>query len=53
MMFNIRMEAAMVAIDPTSGAVRVLIGGRDYYDDSFNHTEVGKPAAEMETNRWS
>ena len=26
----------MVAIDPTSGAVRVLVGGRDYYESNFN-----------------
>lgn len=31
-----RMEAAMVAIDPMSGAVRVLVGGRDYYESNFN-----------------
>ncbi|OAE33738.1 hypothetical protein AXG93_2884s1110 [Marchantia polymorpha subsp. ruderalis] len=31
-----RMEAAMVAIDPISGAVRVLVGGRDYYESNFN-----------------
>jgi len=26
----------MVAIDPMSGAVRVLVGGRDYYESNFN-----------------
>lgn len=31
-----RVEGAMVAIDPMSGAVRVLVGGRDYYDSNFN-----------------
>ncbi|CAM6120596.1 unnamed protein product [Calypogeia fissa] len=31
-----RMEAAMVAVDPLDGAVRVLVGGRDYYESSFN-----------------
>lgn len=26
----------MVAIDPMTGAVRVLVGGRDYYESNFN-----------------
>lgn len=26
----------MVAIDPVRGAVRVLVGGRDYYESNFN-----------------
>jgi hypothetical protein len=26
----------MVATDPMSGAVRVLVGGRDYYESNFN-----------------
>ncbi|KAL3696230.1 hypothetical protein R1sor_010306 [Riccia sorocarpa] len=33
-----KIEAAMVAIDPLSGAVRVLLGGRDYYESSFNRS---------------
>ncbi|KAL2643012.1 hypothetical protein R1flu_010599 [Riccia fluitans] len=33
-----KMEAAMVAIDPLNGAVRVLLGGRDYYESNFNRS---------------
>lgn len=37
------MEAAMVAMDPMTGAVRVLVGGRDYYESNFNRaTQVQK-----------
>lgn len=39
-----RLEAAMVAIHPSNGAVRVLIGGRDYIESSFNRcTEAFRP----------
>ncbi|XP_024538827.1 uncharacterized protein LOC112349170 [Selaginella moellendorffii] len=31
-----KMEGAVIGIDPLSGAVRVLVGGRDYYESSFN-----------------
>jgi 1A family penicillin-binding protein len=30
------LQAALVAIDPQSGHVRVMIGGRDFKDSSFN-----------------
>jgi penicillin-binding protein 1A len=33
-----RMEGAMVAIDPMTGAVRALVGGRDYYESNFNRS---------------
>ncbi len=39
-----RMEGAMVAIDPMTGAVRALVGGRDYYESNFNRsTQVQIP----------
>lgn len=31
-----RLEGALVAMDPEDGAVRVLVGGRDYYESNFN-----------------
>jgi membrane carboxypeptidase/penicillin-binding protein len=38
------MEGAMVAIDPMTGAVRALVGGRDYYESNFNRsTQVQIP----------
>lgn len=33
-----RLEAAMIALDPSSGAVRVLLGGRNYFESSFNRS---------------
>ncbi|CAI5497438.1 unnamed protein product [Closterium sp. Naga37s-1] len=39
-----RLEGAMVAMDPLSGAVRVLVGGRDYYESCFNRaTQALRP----------
>ncbi|KAG0624468.1 hypothetical protein M758_3G250300 [Ceratodon purpureus] len=39
-----RVEGAMVAIDPMSGGVRVLVGGRDYYESNFNRaTQAFRP----------
>jgi penicillin-binding protein 1A len=39
-----RMEGAMVAIDPMTGAVRALVGGRDYYESNFNRsTQAFRP----------
>jgi hypothetical protein len=29
-------EAAVVAMDPSSGGIRVLVGGRDYASSPFN-----------------
>lgn len=38
-----RMEGAMVVMDQHDGAVRVLVGGRDYYESSYNRaTEVSR-----------
>jgi len=31
-----RPQGALVAIDPASGAVRAMIGGRDYYNSEYN-----------------
>ena len=31
-----QMEGAVVTIDPPTGEVRVLVGGRDYYESPFN-----------------
>jgi len=33
---NSELEAALVAIDPDTGNVRAMVGGRDYYVDQFN-----------------
>ncbi|HXG72943.1 MAG TPA: PBP1A family penicillin-binding protein [Gemmatimonadaceae bacterium] len=30
------LQGAFVALDPRNGAVRVMIGGRDFYDSKFN-----------------
>lgn len=30
------LQSAFVALDPRNGAVRVMIGGRDFYDSKFN-----------------
>ncbi|CAI5530696.1 unnamed protein product [Closterium sp. Naga37s-1] len=39
-----RLEGAMVAMDPLSGEVRVLVGGRDYYESCFNRaTQALRP----------
>lgn len=32
----IRLEASMIAIDQSTGGVRVLVGGRDFTKNSFN-----------------
>ncbi|GAQ89555.1 penicillin-binding protein [Klebsormidium nitens] len=40
-----RMEGAMVVMDQQDGAVRVLVGGRDYYESSYNRaTEAERPS---------
>lgn len=33
---NAGLQAALVALDPRTGAVRALVGGRDYGDSQFN-----------------
>ena len=36
----LRAEAALVALDPSSGAVRAYVGGRDWALDEFDHAGV-------------
>ncbi|WP_226654476.1 transglycosylase domain-containing protein [Pseudalkalibacillus hwajinpoensis] len=36
------IQAALVAMEPTSGAVKVMIGGRDYSDSKFNRATMAK-----------
>lgn len=38
-------EAAIVAIDPATGAVRVLIGGREYSQSPYNRAVLSKRSA--------
>eukprot|EP00850_Spirogloea_muscicola_P000827 SM000003S11072 [mRNA] locus=s3:693500:701554:+ [translate_table: standard] len=39
-----RLEGAMVAMDPADGAIRALVGGRDYYESNFNRaTQALRP----------
>jgi len=38
-------EAALVAIDPNSGGVRVLVGGREYANSPFNRAVLSRRAA--------
>ena len=33
-----QVEAALVAMDPSDGAIRALVGGFDFYRNKFNHT---------------
>ncbi|GBG59916.1 hypothetical protein CBR_g66722 [Chara braunii] len=41
---NARVEGAMVCVDPNTGEVRVLVGGRDYYESPFNRaTQAFRP----------
>lgn len=35
-----RLEGSVVAIEPLNGAVRILVGGRDYYESSFNRATL-------------
>ncbi len=32
-----RLQAGLVALDPTTGAIRAWVGSRDYTDDQFDH----------------
>lgn len=36
------IQAALVAMEPTSGAVKVMIGGRDYTESKFNRATMAK-----------
>jgi penicillin-binding protein 1B len=37
-----RMQAALVAMDPATGAIRALVGGRDYQQSQFNRAVHGR-----------
>ena len=36
---DVRPQAALVAVDPRSGAIRAMVGGRSYQDSQFNRAE--------------
>jgi len=36
------VEAALVALDPSSGAIRTLVGGFDFQRNKFNHVTQGR-----------
>jgi penicillin-binding protein 1A len=38
----LRLQGAMVAIEPATGAVRVLIGGRDFEESRYNRAMQGR-----------
>lgn len=40
-----RPQAALVAVDTASGAVRAMVGGRDYYASEFNRAVNGRRQA--------
>ncbi|WDP93361.1 MAG: PBP1A family penicillin-binding protein [Desulfobacter sp.] len=40
-----RPQAALVAVDTASGAVKAMVGGRDYYASEFNRAVNGKRQA--------
>ena len=42
---NTRPQGALVAIDTGSGAVRAMVGGRDYYASEFNRASSGRRQA--------
>ena len=37
-----QVEAGLVAIDPSNGAVRTLVGGFEFFQNKFNHVTQGK-----------
>ncbi|TMQ22231.1 MAG: PBP1A family penicillin-binding protein [Candidatus Rokuibacteriota bacterium] len=37
-----RLQAALVAIDPTSGEIRALVGGREYATSQFNRAALAR-----------
>ena len=39
------LQAALVALDPTTGYVRALVGGRDFYESRFNRAMQAKRQA--------
>lgn len=39
-----RLEGSLVAMEPLSGEVRVVVGGREYYHSNFNRaTQAWRP----------
>src|SRR5215475_6178948 len=40
-----RLEVALLAIDPASGEIRALVGGRDYERSQFNHVTLARRQA--------
>jgi penicillin-binding protein 1B len=40
-----RLQAALVALDPASGAIRALVGGRDYALSQFNRAALARRQA--------
>jgi penicillin-binding protein 1B len=40
-----RLEIALVAVDPASGEIRALVGGRDYERSQFNHVTLARRQA--------
>lgn len=36
-------EASLVAVDPNTGYIKAMVGGRDYYTDQFNIAVNGRP----------
>jgi len=42
---TIRPQAALVAVDTNSGAIKAMVGGRDYYKSEYNRAVSGKRQA--------
>ncbi len=42
------IQGAAVVVDPRSGAVRAMIGGRDFDDSKFNRATQATPAARLD-----
>jgi len=47
----LRLQAAVVAIEPATGAIRVLVGGRDFHESEFNRAVQAprQPASAFKT----
>ena len=41
------VEAALICIDKTSGAIKALVGGKDYGQTEFNRATQAKTAARL------
>jgi penicillin-binding protein 1A len=39
---NVHVQGAFVALDPRNGAVRAMVGGRDFRDSEFNRATMAK-----------